>query len=132
MGNIEFYIIYSWMRDELHLSGTELDCYAVIYCLSQSDNRYIAGVKRMMELLHKSEPSIISALKNLTDKGFVQKDEVILNNVKRHYYKALRPTKEILGTTLKNLSDPLKKFKVPTLKNLSGINNINIENKKEP
>ena len=127
MGIIEYYTIFAWMRDELKLSDAELDCYAIIYNLSHSGNKYIAGVKRLMETLHKSEPTIIAALKHLTEKGLVVKETVITNNVKRNYYTAIRPAedtpKEILGTTLNNLSNP-------TLNNLSSINNINnIENK---
>lgn len=126
MPKIEFYTIYYWMREELGLKDTELDCYAVIYCLSLGENRYIAGVKNLMQILQKSEPTIISVLKSLTKKGLISKEPVVVNNVKRNYYKALRPskgTKEILGTTLNDLS-------TPTLNDLSGINNINIENKK--
>ena len=137
MGSIEFYIIYNWMRDELKLAGTELDCYAVIYSLSQSDNRYIAGVKRLMELLHKSEPTIIAALKALTEKGLVIKEPVMVNNIKRYYYKGKRPSKGNQepkekkeekaenGTTLNNLSNPLKSGEGTTLNDLSSINNIN-------
>lgn len=128
MAKIEFYTIYSWMRDELNLSGTELDCYAVIYCLSQGDNEYIAGIKNLMQLLHKSEPTIIVSLKSLTEKGLVEKKPVVVNNATRYYYKAikpsLKPAKEILGGTLNNLSGG-------TLNNLTRINNIKEENKKE-
>ena len=128
MAKIEFYTVYSWMRDELNLSGTELDCYAVIYCLSQGDNEYIAGIKNLMQLLHKSEPTIIVSLKSLTEKGLVEKKPVVVNNATRYYYKAikpsLKPTKEILGGTLNNLSGG-------TLNNLSRINNIKEENIKE-
>lgn len=137
MGNIEFYVIYNWMRDELELAGTELDCYAVIYSLSQSDNRYIAGVKRLMELLHKTEPTIIAALKALTKKGLVTKEPVMVNNIKRYYYKGKRPSKDNQepkenkeekgekDTTLNNLSNPLKSGEETTLNDLSSINNIN-------
>jgi predicted transcriptional regulator len=109
------------MRDELNLSGTELDCYAVIYCLSQSDNRYIAGVKRLMQLLHKSEPTVISALKGLTEKELVKKEPVVINGSTHYYYKALRPT-------LNNLSTPtLNDLSTPTLNDLRhNINNNNI------
>lgn len=131
MAKIEFYTIYSWMRDDLGLSGTELDCYAVIYCLSQGDNRYIAGIKNMMQLLHKSEPTIIASLKALTEKGLVDKEQVLVNNSTRYYYKAKElneiGTKEILGGTLNNLSGG-------TLNNLrcNNIKENNIkENKKE-
>lgn len=137
MGSIEFYVIYNWMRDELQLAGTELDCFAVIYSLSQSDNRYIAGVKRLMELLHKTEPTIIAALKALTKKGLVTKEPVMVNNIKRYYYKAKRTSKDSQkpkedkeekgekDTTLNNLSDPLKSGEETTLNDLSSINKIN-------
>ena len=156
MGSIEFYVIYNWMRDELELAGTELDCFAVIYSLSQSDNRYIAGVKRLMELLHKTEPTIIASLKALTKKGLVTKEPVMVNNIKRYYYKAKRPSNDSqepkenkeekgekdttlnnlsnpLDTTLNDLSDPLKSGEETTLNDLSSINKINNkENNKKP
>lgn len=125
MGNIEFYTIYWWMRDELKLSDTELHCYAVIYCLSQSDNRYIAGVKRLMELLHKSKPTIIAALNGLTNKELVKKEPVIINNVTHYYYKAIRPG-------LNNLTTGLNDLTTNRLNNLTHNINSNIkENKKE-
>lgn len=111
MKKIEYYIIHRWMRDDLKLSGTELECYAVIYGFSMGENKYIAGNKGMMELLHKSEPSIIAALKSLTEKGLIEKDVVCVDSVNRNYYSIVDLD------TLKNLSTPpLKKFKYPHLK----------------
>jgi DNA-binding PadR family transcriptional regulator len=79
-----------------------------------------------MTVLGKSEPSIINALKNLTEKGLIVKVPVIVNNAKRHYYKTTNTLDE---ATLKNLSNPtLKILSNPTLKNLShNINSNNIK-----
>jgi len=131
MGKIEYYTTFRWMREELHLAGTELECYAVIYSLSLGDNWYMAGVKNMVQLLERSEPTIISALKNLTDKGLIVKEPVVINNTKRNYYKAKRTFDE-QETTLNNLSTPtLNYLSTPTLNNLSGINKINNKEIKE-
>ena len=107
------------MREELHLENTELDCYAIIYSLSKGDNWFNAGVKNIMDALGKSEPCVINALKSLTKKELIVKVPVIVNNAKRHYYKA---TKTLDETTLNNLSNP-------TLNNLSPY--IYKENNKE-
>ena len=74
------------MREELHLEDTELHCYAVIHSLSQGDNWYNAGVKNIMEVLGKSEPTVINALKKLTEKGLIIKVPVLVNKIKRNYY----------------------------------------------
>ena len=129
MAKIDYYVIHRWMREDLHLEDTELHCYAVIYGLSQGENWYNAGVKNIMDVLGKSEPTVISALKNLTEKGLIVKVPVIINNAKRNYYKSAINMDE---TTLNNLSNPtLNNLSNPTLNNLSTtkINNIK-ENKK--
>jgi predicted transcriptional regulator len=119
------------MREELHLAGAELECYAVINSLSLGDNWYMAGVKNLVQLLKKSEPTIISALKNLTDKGLIVKEPVVINNTKRNYYKA-KKTFDEKETTLNDLSTPtLNDLSTPTLNDLSPINKVyNKENKK--
>jgi hypothetical protein len=127
MAQIEYYMVFRWMREELHLENTELDCYAIIYSLSKGDNWFNAGVKNIMDALGKSEPCIINALKSLTKKELIVKVPVIVNNAKRHYYKA---TKTLDETTLNNLSNPtLNNLSNPTLNNLSPY--IYKENNKE-
>ena len=122
MAQIDYYTIFRWMREELHLENTELECYAVIYNLSRGDNWFNAGVKNIMDVLGKSEPCVINALKSLTQKELIVKVPVIVNNAKRHYYKAANTLDE---DTLNNLSNP-------TLNNLTPINKIkNKENKEK-
>ena len=144
MGKIEYYTIFRWMREELHLAGAELECYAVINSLSLGDNWYMAGVKNLVQLLKKSEPTIISALKNLTDKGLIVKEPVVINNTKRNYYKA-KKTFDEKETTFNDLSTPtfndlstptFNDLSTPTFNDLStptfnDLSTINKENKKE-
>ena len=129
MGKIDYYTIHSWMREELHLEDTELHCYAVIHSLSQGDNWYNAGVKNIMEVLDKSEPTVINALKKLTEKKLIIKVPVLVNKIKRNYYKS---TKTVDKDTLNDLSNPtLNDLSNPTLNDLSTykLNNKEINNK---
>ena len=135
MANIEYYTIYRWMREDLHLEDTELHCYAIIHDLSRGDNWYNAGVKNIIDILGKSKPTVISALKELTAKGLIVKVPVVVNNAKRNYYKA---TKFVDEATLNNLSNPrLNDLTNPRLNNLTNTrlndltNHISKYNNKE-
>jgi len=94
MAKIDYYTIHRWMREDLHLEDTELECYAVIYSLSQGDNWFVAGVKNIMEVLGKSKPTIVNVLKSLTQKGLIVKVPVVVNKIKRNYYKATKTVDE--------------------------------------
>lgn len=125
MAEDNFYIINSWMIDELNLSGIELQVFAIIWSLSRGEKQmYIAGNAHLVRMTKKSEPTIITALKKLCEKKLIQKIPVVVNKVERNYYKAIsQGTKESLGGYLKNLSGGTKEILAPNNKEIYKENN---------
>lgn len=125
MAEDNFYIINSWMIDELNLSGIELQVFAIIWSLSRGEKQmYIAGNAHLVRMTKKSEPTIIAALKKLCEKELIKKIPVVVNKVERNYYKAIcQGTKESLGGYLKNLSGGTKEILAPNNKEIYKENN---------
>lgn len=90
MASDDFYIINSWMIEDLGLSGVELQCFAIIWSLSRGKKQmYIAGNSHLIKMTKKCEHTIITALKSLCEKGFIKKVPTVVNNVERNFYKAI-------------------------------------------
>lgn len=79
--NDENYIlIQGWMRTEMGLSGAALMVYATIYGFSQTGNCYFTGsIDYLAEWAGVKRRQVISILKNLTESGYIEKDEVGYN-----------------------------------------------------
>lgn len=90
MANDDFYIVNSWMIEDLGLSGVELQCFAIIWSLSRGKKQmYIAGNSHLIKMTKKCEHTIITALKSLCEKGLIKKVPTVVNNVERNFYKAI-------------------------------------------
>lgn len=127
--NDDFYVVNSWMIDELGLSGVELQCFAIIWSLSRGKKQmYIAGNAHLVKMTRKTEPTVLSALRSLCEKGYIKKIPVVVNNIERRYYKAIsKGLKNFSGEDedgLKNLSGTTKEILAPNIES-------NIESKKE-
>ena len=79
--NDENYIlIQGWMRSEMGLSGAALLVYATIYGFSQTGNCYYSGsIDYLSEWAGVKRRQVISILKDLTESGYIEKDEVGYN-----------------------------------------------------
>ena len=79
--NDENYIlIQGWMRSEMGLSGAALMVYATIYGFSQTGNCYYSGsIDYLAEWAGVKRRQVISILKNLTESGYIEKNEVGYN-----------------------------------------------------
>lgn len=77
------------MRNVLHLSGDELWVYAIIFQMSQDGaSEYCAGNGYIREWLDCTENTAAKYLKQLTEKGFIEKHEQKINGVKFCNYTA--------------------------------------------
>ena len=86
------YHVCGWMINQLHLEGRELQCYAIIYSLSQlGEGRYIAGLKFLAEFMQCSQPTASSAVKGLFKKELIKKDEVVNEYGRRVFYYCTDP-----------------------------------------
>ena len=81
------YHVCGWMINQLHLDGKELQCYAIIYSLSQlGEGRYIAGLSFLAEFMQCSQPTASAAVKALFNKGLILKDEIVTEYGRRVFY----------------------------------------------
>lgn len=70
--NENFYSIHGWMRNELHLSGNELQIYAVIYGFSQKDGQvYDGSIRYLSESVGASYNTVLACLQSLVKKGLL-------------------------------------------------------------
>ena len=83
-----YFIIQSWMVNKLKLKTTERDVFAIIYGFSQDgQSEFYGSLSYISELTGYSKNSICTALKNLTEKNLILKDEKIINNIKYCSYR---------------------------------------------
>ena len=75
-----YIVIQGWMRTEMGLSGAALLVYATIYGFSQTGNCYFAGsIDYLAEWAGVKRRQVISILKDLTESGYIEKNEVGYN-----------------------------------------------------
>lgn len=75
-----YVLIQGWMRTEMGLSGAALMVYATIYGFSQTGNCYYSGsIDYLAEWAGVKRRQVISILKDLTESGYLEKNEVGYN-----------------------------------------------------
>ncbi len=112
-------VIDGWMVNELNLKGNELIVYAIIYGFSQDGESSFYGSRSYLsKWCNVSLPTIDTALKNLCDKGLIEKNKEIINNVNFNRYKVS------LGV-VKNLYRGSKKSLHNNIDNIYTETNIN-------
>lgn len=83
-----YILIQGWMRTEMGLSGAALMVYATIYGFSQTGNCYYSGsIDYLAEWAGVKRRQVISILKDLTESGYIEKNEVGYN---RYRYRTDR------------------------------------------
>ena len=79
------------MVNELHLSGNELVCYAIIYGFSQDGKFWDGSLTYLSEWLGSSRRTAINVINSLITKGYIEKQDYEVNNVKFCKYRAIAP-----------------------------------------
>lgn len=112
-----YYVVQGWMRNILGLRGNALDIYAIIYGFSQvSHQEFTASINYLCEWLGASRPTVINALKDLVERGYLTKESNEINGVIYNRYtavvpdltggkKILLPSKETLPNNIDNNID---------------------------
>lgn len=87
-----YYTIHGWMINRLGLKGIQLSLYAIIYGFSQGgENEYRGRLQYLCEFTGgTSKPTVIKALKELVDKGYLAKREEVINGVLFVRYRAVQ------------------------------------------
>ena len=87
--NENYIVIQGWMRNDLNLKGNELLVYAVIYGFSQKENQWFEGSRQYLaDWAGATRQGIDKNLKSLLEKGLIEKQENVINNVKFVCYRA--------------------------------------------
>ena len=74
MNNNNFITIQGWMVNELNLKGNDLLVYAIIYGFSQTEGQFFTGsLQYLADWTNSTKQGIQKNLKNLIDKGLIQK-----------------------------------------------------------
>lgn len=83
-----YYIIHGWIKNRLGLKGIKRDIFAIIYGFSQDgESEFKGSIKYFEEWLDVSRPTIIKALHDLTESGFIIKRVENINGVQFNRYK---------------------------------------------
>ena len=87
-----FYTVQGWMINRLRLKGVSLAAYAIIYGFSQSgENEFTGSLQYLSEFCGGvSKPTMIKALKELTEKNYVLRREEYKNGVMFVHYRVNR------------------------------------------
>ena len=90
-----YYTVQGWMISELGLKGNALAVYAIIYGFSQDGASEYAGSSRYLcEWLGCSKKTALTALAELTEKGYLKKETTVKNGITFCNYVAVRPEQE--------------------------------------
>ena len=83
VSNENYILIQGWMIKELGLKGNELIVYAIIHGFSQAEDQSFNGsLQYLADWTKSTKQGVIKNLKNLQEKGFIEKKEMLLNGVK--------------------------------------------------
>lgn len=128
--NENYIVIQGFMVKELKLKGNELLIYSIIYGFSQTDNqRFTGGLQYLADWTNSTKQGVIKNLKSLVEKGYIQKEDKIINGVKFCEYYATE-----LNKVLNKVEQGIKQSLTPTKQSLMGggkqslNNNIDINN----
>lgn len=104
-----YYTIHGWMINRLGLKGIQLSLYAIIYGFSQDgENEYRGRTQYLCDFTGgTSKPTVLKALQELVDKGYLKKRDEVINGVRFVRYRAVIPSDEESG---KEFLPPVKKF----------------------
>lgn len=92
VNKMNYVTIMGWMVQDLHLKGNELLIYALIHGFSQDGETFFSGsVSYIQSWSGLSKTAVLGILKSLVEKGFLEKQERVMNGVRFCYYKSLPP-----------------------------------------
>ena len=85
----DFINIQGWMITDLNLKGNDLFIYAIIYRFTQDGQQWFEGSRQYLaDWCNSTKRGISKNLDSLTEKGYIIKEEQVINNVKFCKYKA--------------------------------------------
>ena len=109
-----YYVINGWMNNRLRLKGVSLSAYAIIYGFSQDgENEFTGSLQYLCDFCGGvSKPTIIKALKELTEKGYIIRREERINNI---LFARYRINPDVVDRLFSG-----SKISLPAVKNFNG------------
>ena len=124
--NENFIVIQGYMINEMKLKGNELLVYAIINGFSQEERQVFNGsLQYLADWTNSTKQGVMKNLKTLVEKGYIGKNEKIINGVKFcEYYvtKFSGVLNKVDGGMQQSLTGGVKQ----SLPNNIDINNIGI------
>ena len=78
-----FITLQGWMLTDLGLKGNELIIYACIYGFSQAEDQVFSGsLQYLADWTNSTKQGVSKSLKSLVEKGFIVKNDKLINGVK--------------------------------------------------
>lgn len=123
-----FINIQGWMINRLNLKGNELVIFSVIYGFSQDGEQWFEGSRQYLaDWCNSTKQGIQKSLKSLVGKGYLIKEDVMVNNVKFCKYKVdlecITVDNKVSYPSKQSLPPQTTKFTAPSKQSLP--NNIN-------
>jgi len=109
-----YYVVHGFMINRLRLKGVSLSAYAIIYGFTQDgENEFTGSLQYLCDFCGGvSKPTIIKALKELTEKGYIIRREETMNKI---MFTRYRINQDILKSFLTGGKENL-----PLVKNFNG------------
>ena len=132
-----YFQVSGWMLNRLRLKGILLEVYAIIYGFSQDgQNSFTGSLQYLSDFTNTTKPTVIKALKELVERGYVLKFERRENGVKFNSYKAdLQVVKNLYSDSKEPLpggsKETLPEGSKEILPNNKDLNNKDLNNKKD-
>lgn len=95
-----YYTVFGWMRNDLHLKGNELTIYALIYSFSQDgESEFKGSISYIKDFTGASRTTIKSILASLEERGYIAKCNRNKDTGETNAYRAI-PREEIRGSQI--------------------------------
>lgn len=83
-----YYQVQGWMLNRLELKGNDLLVFAIIYGFSQDGKGLYSGsLQYLQKFTGSSKNTVLSSLKFLCEKGYIIRDDLVVNDVVFPRYK---------------------------------------------
>lgn len=116
-----YYVIHGWMLNNLNLSGTQLQVYAIIYGFSQDGNTSFSGsLSYLCDFTGAGRTTIVTALNKLVDKKLIEKNVTCTNGVRFVTYKVNLNAINCNGTPSTDSELPRTESELPSTKSVLG------------
>jgi hypothetical protein len=83
-----YFMVSGWMINRLNLKGVALQVFSIIHGFSQDgESSFTGSLQYLVDFTNSSKNTVLKALKELVDLGYIQKAESTINGVKFCTYK---------------------------------------------